>query len=148
MNLDGIGVHGNFLHYALVIFLVSSAFVVFLYLWKNKRLDMDEGPKYQMMEEETDDHVELYGDPGIASYHGKVPLFLIVNYIVWPIWGIFAFYYFWNGSLVSWMDPGYWRELQIAANTTFPIENQNSVGRPTPQKANASPAEIENAQSR
>jgi len=49
--VDGIGVYGNFLHYALVISLVGSAFLIFLYLWRKERLDMDEGPKFQMMEE-------------------------------------------------------------------------------------------------
>lgn len=47
--VDGYGVYGNYLHYGIVIFLVGSAFIIFLYLWKNKRLDMEEDPKYQMM---------------------------------------------------------------------------------------------------
>lgn len=50
---DGIGVHGNFLHYGIVISLVGSAFLIFFYLMKKKRLDMDETPKFQMMMEET-----------------------------------------------------------------------------------------------
>lgn len=50
--IDGIGVYGNFLHYGLVISLVGSAFLIFLYLWKKKRLDLDEEPKFQMMQEE------------------------------------------------------------------------------------------------
>lgn len=66
--------------------------------------------------------VELYGDPGIATYDAKVPWFLIFVYIILPIWGIFAWYYFWNGS-EGWSDRGYWKELQIAANTTFPEDN-------------------------
>lgn len=71
--------------------------------------------------------IEFYGDPGIASFEGgKVPKFLIFNYLFWPMWGIFTLFYFWNGS-VGWMDRGYWHELQIAANTTFPIENQNML---------------------
>lgn len=68
--------------------------------------------------------IELYGDPGIATFDAKVPLFLHILYVVMPIWGILTFVVFWNGSR-GWMDRGYWRELQIAANTTFPIENQN-----------------------
>ena len=40
------------MHWALVIAFVGSAFVIFLYLWKKGRLDMDEEPKIQMM---TDD---------------------------------------------------------------------------------------------
>jgi hypothetical protein len=50
--IDGIGVYGNFLHYGLVISLVGSAFLIFLYLWKKKRLDIDEEPKFQMMRED------------------------------------------------------------------------------------------------
>lgn len=83
-----------------------------------------------MLQNETDTkydadpgELELYGDPGIASYDAKVPKFLWVTYLLLPIWGIFTFYYFWNGSL-GWFDRGYWHELQIAANTTFPIENR------------------------
>jgi len=50
--IDGMGLYGHFLHYGIVISLVGSAFLIFLYLWKNKRLDIDEGPKFQMMQEE------------------------------------------------------------------------------------------------
>lgn len=73
-----------------------------------------------------EEELEFYGDSGIASRDAKVPKFLIVNYLIWPIWGIVTLYFFWNGS-VGWMDRGYWHELQIAANTTFPIENQNML---------------------
>ena len=61
-NVDGIGVYGNFLHYALVISLVGSAFLIFIYLWRKKRLDIDEEPKFQMMQEE-----EI--DPGEQTCH-------------------------------------------------------------------------------
>lgn len=50
--IDGFGLYGKFLHYGTVIFLVGSAFLIFLYLWRNKRLDIDEEPKFQMMQEE------------------------------------------------------------------------------------------------
>lgn len=75
---------------------------------------------------ENQDHPEMeyYGDPKITSLDAKVPLFLKLTYIIFPIWGIFTFYFFWNGS-AGWFDRGYWKELQVAANTTFPIENQN-----------------------
>lgn len=79
--------------------------------------DKDEDPHHE-------EEIELYGDPNIASYDAKVPSFLKLTYIILPIWGIVTFYYFWNGSL-GWFDRGYWHELQIAANTTYPIENQN-----------------------
>lgn len=51
--VDGIGVYGSMLHYGLVVAFVGTAFLLFVCLWKKGRLDMDEGPKYQMME---DDH--------------------------------------------------------------------------------------------
>lgn len=46
------GIYGNFFHYAMVIAMVGSAFLIFLYLWKKNRLDMDEDPKFQMLSEE------------------------------------------------------------------------------------------------
>ena len=51
---DGIGVYGSMFHYSLLIALVGSAMLIFLYLWSKGRLDMDEGPKYEMMEEEEE----------------------------------------------------------------------------------------------
>lgn len=72
---------------------------------------------------------ELYGDPKIASFDAKIPKFLILTYVVLPIWGIISLFYYWNGSR-GWLDRGYWKELQIAANTTFPIQNQNLIEEP------------------
>jgi len=85
---------------------------------------MTNEPKDQVANPHFPGEIELYGDPGIASFDARVPKFLMILYIVMPIWGFFTFYYFWNGSL-GWFDRGYWHQLQIAANTTFPIENQN-----------------------
>lgn len=48
--VDPFGVLGHLLHYSLVIFLVGSAFLVFLYLWKRDKLGLDEEAKNQMME--------------------------------------------------------------------------------------------------
>ncbi len=140
---DVLGVYGNYFHYGLVIFLSGSAFILFLYLWKKQSLHMDEEPKFIVFQEkqgekmeytekeetkETDQlgEIELYGDPGIATFDAKVSKFLIATYLLLPIWGFVTLYYFWNGSF-GWLDQGYWRELQIAANTTFPIENQNMI---------------------
>jgi O-antigen/teichoic acid export membrane protein len=50
--IDGAGIYGSIMHYALVIAFVGSAFLIFLYLWKKGRLDMDEKPKFQMMQDE------------------------------------------------------------------------------------------------
>lgn len=63
--------------------------------------------------------IESYGDPGIATYDAKVPTFLLCTYILLPIWGVIAFYMYWNGSS-GWLDRGYWRDLQVAAKTTYP----------------------------
>lgn len=82
----------------------------------------------------SQEEMELYGDPGIASYDAKTPKFLIWTYILLPIWGVFVFYYFFNGS-PSWFDRGYWNQLQIAANTTMPYENQNLVVEESPVQA-------------
>lgn len=79
-------------------------------------------------EPHSPEEIELYGDPGIATFNGKIPTFLIATYLIMPVWGFITFYYFWNGSL-GWFDRGYWHELQIAANTTFPIENQNNLSQ-------------------
>lgn len=49
--MDQTGSFGTLLHYGMVIALVGSAFLVFIYLWRKGRLDMDEEPKFQMMEE-------------------------------------------------------------------------------------------------
>lgn len=74
---------------------------------------------------------EFYGDTGISSFDAKVPKFLKAAYLFWPLWGIVSLCYFWNGSC-GWLDRGYWHELQIAANTTFPIENQNMLPQNQP----------------
>lgn len=75
-------------------------------------------------DENDEQHLEFYGDDQIASAHGKVPLWLIANYIIWPIWGVIWFILYWNGSW-GWLDRGHWEQLQRAANTTFPSENHD-----------------------
>ncbi|MBS4164228.1 Uncharacterized protein PRO82_001547 [Candidatus Protochlamydia amoebophila] len=77
-------------------------------------------------ESETSHEMEIYGDPAIASFDAKIPRFLVWTYWILPFWGIISLYYFWNGS-IGWFDRGSWKQLQIAANTTFPIENQNDA---------------------
>ena len=65
------------------------------------------------------DELEDYGDTGIQSKNTPVPRWLLATYLILPIWGIISFCLYWNGS-EGWLDRGYWRELQQAANTTFP----------------------------
>ncbi len=48
-EVDGGGMVGAFLAYSLAIATMGSTVLVFCYLWSKGRLDMDEGPKYQMM---------------------------------------------------------------------------------------------------
>lgn len=52
--VDGVGIYGNYIHFAFVVFFVGSAFLVFIYLWKKGRLDWDEEAKYQFMNQEED----------------------------------------------------------------------------------------------
>lgn len=50
--LDGCGIHGYIMHYSLLFAMVGSALLAFFYFWRKGRLDMDESPKMQMMQEE------------------------------------------------------------------------------------------------
>ena len=65
------------------------------------------------------------------SKESPVPGWLKWTYIILPIWGVITYYYYFNGSH-GWLDRGYWKQLQIAANTTFPFKDQD-----LPQKNNA-----------
>lgn len=55
MMLDSYGIQGMVLHYAAVLLFFGTAILVFCYLWFNKKLDMDESPKIQMMQDETNE---------------------------------------------------------------------------------------------
>jgi hypothetical protein len=78
------------------------------------------------MNEGDDEELELYGDDSIASKDHPVPRWLFWNYVFWIIVGLVAFGLYWNGSW-GWLDPGYWRELQIVAGTTIPERNYSST---------------------
>ena len=52
--LDATGDCGSLVHYAFVIALVGAAFLIFLYLWKKDKLDMDEEPKHKMLKGDSD----------------------------------------------------------------------------------------------
>jgi hypothetical protein len=56
IEVDAWGFAGLALDYALVFFFTIGALMLFIYFWWNRRLDFDECPKYQMLEE--DDHYE------------------------------------------------------------------------------------------
>lgn len=70
------------------------------------------------------DEIEEYGEQGIASRDAPVPGWLKWCYLILPIWGFICLYLYWNGSY-GWLDRGYWQQLQRAANTTFPTQNQS-----------------------
>jgi len=53
-TIDSFGVYGSALHYGLIIAFVGSAFLIFLYLWRKGRLDMDEDASIQMMKDDTE----------------------------------------------------------------------------------------------
>ncbi|MCB1111588.1 MAG: hypothetical protein H7A37_04055 [Chlamydiales bacterium] len=61
-QLDGGGVVGETLHYALSIAMFGSALLVFLYLWRKGRLDMDQDPANKMMETDEDKITEKTDD--------------------------------------------------------------------------------------
>lgn len=49
--MDPSGLYGELISYALLIFLVGAAFIIFVYLWANGKLDFDEQPKHQMLKD-------------------------------------------------------------------------------------------------
>lgn len=52
--LDETGAMGGLLHYAFAFALMGSAFLVFLTRWRSGKLDMDEEPKWQMMQSDEE----------------------------------------------------------------------------------------------
>lgn len=72
-----------------------------------------------------ENHEEFYADD-IKSDDKSVPFFLILTYALLPFWGFFSLYYYWNGS-EGWLDRGYWKQLQKAANTTIPEINYTEL---------------------
>ena len=55
IGVDGGGVYGSILYYSLTIAYVGSAFLIFIYLYRAGKLNMDEGPKNQMMQPEKEE---------------------------------------------------------------------------------------------
>ncbi len=58
-----------------------------------------------------------------VSEDRKVPRFLYITYILLIIGGIWGFFAYWNGSQ-GWLDRGFWKQLQQAADTTYPYEHK------------------------
>lgn len=55
MKFDPFGIYGMVLHYGLIVFVVGSAFLLFIYLWYKGRLDMDQEPANRMVKM-SDEH--------------------------------------------------------------------------------------------
>lgn len=49
MIRDGTGLIGSLWHYSMLFALIGSTTLIFIYLWRKGRLDMDEEAKFQMM---------------------------------------------------------------------------------------------------
>ena len=54
------------------------------------------------------------------SEERKIPLFLYITYGLVLVGGILGFITYWNGSQ-GWLDRGFWKPLQQAAETTYPF---------------------------
>lgn len=53
---DTSGIYGGIYAYAFILALVGGAALAFIYFWSKGRLDMDEEPKLQMMQENEEKH--------------------------------------------------------------------------------------------
>jgi hypothetical protein len=73
----------------------------------------------------TDDEVELYGDPKIASMDANISIWLKIFYVIVFSWGVIGTILYWNGA-EGWIDRGYWFQLEKAANTTYPWHNADN----------------------
>lgn len=81
-----------------------------------------------MTHSHEEDSIDYYGDEHITSYHGKVPLWLKIQYVFWIAWGVVWFFLYWNGSW-GYLDKGYWHQLQISAQTTFPQQDSSELNK-------------------
>lgn len=52
--MDGEGYVGALFHYGLSFALFGSALLCFFYFWSKGRLDMDEEPKFKMLEDQDE----------------------------------------------------------------------------------------------
>lgn len=52
---DVSGIYGGIFDYAIIFSIFGSAVIAFVYFWSKGRLDMDEEPKFQMMQDDKED---------------------------------------------------------------------------------------------
>ena len=78
----------------------------------------------------NEDDVQWYEDDGIPppSHHHHIPKWLKWTYIVVPIISTIILILYWNGSS-GYLDRGYWKELQEAANTRYPFVNHQEPAK-------------------
>lgn len=50
-GLDSSGIYGGIFDYAQVFIFFGTALIAFIFFWSKGQLDMDEEPKFQMMQE-------------------------------------------------------------------------------------------------
>ena len=48
---DWSGIYGGIFHYSMILAFFGSALLSFLYFWRRGKLDLDEEPKIQMMDD-------------------------------------------------------------------------------------------------
>lgn len=53
-TLDGSGLYGSLIHSSVALFFGGSALLIFFFLWKKGRLDMNEEPALHMLKDEQD----------------------------------------------------------------------------------------------
>ena len=58
-EMDGSGIYGGILHYALIMAFMGSALLAFIHFWRKGQLNMDEEPKILMMR--NDENEEPHG---------------------------------------------------------------------------------------
>lgn len=63
----------------------------------------------------------------IVTEDNKIPKFLYFTYFVVIVWGLWGLIAYWNGSH-GWLDRGYWKQLQEAAQTTSPQRASEEAG--------------------
>ncbi|MEM1281999.1 MAG: cbb3-type cytochrome oxidase assembly protein [Chlamydiota bacterium] len=54
-TLDGLGIYGGLLHFTIAATFFGGALIIFIYLWRKGRLDMDEGPAERMLNDDQEE---------------------------------------------------------------------------------------------
>lgn len=85
-----------------------------------------------MSDDDNELILEVYADNEVTEFaNGRVPTFLKFVYLILPIWGIFWWVQYWDGSQ-GFLDRGYWKELQVQAHTTRATKEHQIQPKKTP----------------